>query len=465
MDIEWMTAVQLREAYQARSLSPMEVARALLARIERVDRRIHAFLALDPEAVLAQARRAEAALYDDEPLGPLHGVPISLKDTIDAAGLRCTSGSIWRADRIPAEDAISVARLRAAGAIILGKTNTSEFATCGRTVNRLGLETVNPWDTSRTSAGSSGGSGAAVAAGMGPIAIGTDAGGSIRYPAAFNGVFGLMASSDLVPKLGNFEINAFGSPFSSIGPLARSVRDAALALQAMAGHDPRDAMSSRRPVPDYLAACDEGVKGLRVGWVTPPASAHREPGVEEAVRAACDGFESLGASVGALSETLPVPSDISGPIMGAAFQEIRRLAAEPGRRRMLSPYVVEWLAAPTPTPEQEAAAWALRRAAQARMRDIFGRVDLIASPVTCFPAPRSPQDPFANFLPYDRYTTLPAVANVLGLAASAIPCGMHEGLPIALMLMAPRGQEACILRASAAFERAWPWADRRPPVD
>lgn len=463
--IAWMTAAGLRAAFAARTLSPIDVARDLLARIERLNPSLHAFVTVDPDSVLDQARRAEAALFGDEPLGPLHGVPVSIKDTIDTAGLRTTRGSLLFAERVPQADSVVARRLRAAGAIILGKTNTPEFATSGRTSNRVAVETRNPWDTARSPAGSSGGAGAAVAAGLGPIGIGTDAGGSIRWPAAFNGVFGLHPSYGRVPETGCFEGSVFGSPFASIGPLARDVRDAALCLQVLAGHDPSDPMSSRRSVPDYLAACDAGVQGLTIGWAAVPSRSRREPGVEDQIRKACDGFAALGARVTPLDETLPDASGFQWTLQVAASGALRAIAASEERRSLLTPYVAEMVDAPIPTPQEEAAAWAARRDLVRRMDAVFAQIDLIATPAAAFPAPVLPEAAFEMFMPYEQYITVASIANVAGLTSVSIPCGVHEGLPVALMLMAPRGREDLVLRAAAAFERQSPWADRRPPVD
>lgn len=464
MLIEWTSGHALRAAYAARSLSPVDVARALLARIDRLNPELHAYLSVDPEAVLAQARRAEAALFDDEPLAPLHGIPVSIKDTLETAGLRSTSGSLLRRNYVPSQDAVAVARLRSAGAIILGKTNTSEFTVSARTANRLGPETVNPWDLRRTAAGSSGGSGSALAAGLGPISIGTDAGGSIRFPAAFNGVFGLMPSYGLVPKHGCVEIDEFGSIFSTIGPMSRDVRDGALALQAMAGYDPRDPTSSRRSVPDYVAACDEGVQGLTIGWLPQPDDAHREPGVEEAVQSAYGTFSELGATLRPLDVDLVNPLPISQTLILAASVALRRLAESPADRALLTPYTAQVLSAPLPSADDEAQVWTLRRKLVDQVGAMFRDVDLVATPVTCFTAPLCPDDPFARYMEVEKYIRTPMIATVAGIGAVSLPCGFHDGRPIGLMLMAPRGQEARLFRASAAFERARPWTDAKPPL-
>ena len=461
MDV-WTPAHQLSGHIARRAISPVELVRSLLDRVERIDGGLHSYLSIDPDDVLAQARRAEVALFGDEPLGPLHGLPLSVKDTIDTAGLRTTYGSAVFADHVPDRDALVVERLRAAGAIIFGKTNTSEFAFHGRTTNRLGSECVNPWDRTRVAAGSSGGAAVSVACGLGPLAIGTDGGGSIRYPSAFCGIVGLMPSAGRVPKRGNVEAGDYGYPLSSIGPMTRDVRDAALLLNAISGHDPRDATTSRHIWEDACIGLDGELAGIRIGWLPAPAGARRDSGVEEAIMQAALSLVEVGAMVEEVSFVLPDTLAISAGTNGNAFAMARRLASDPATRNLLTPYLIAGVSHPAPGAVAEAEAWRARQEVIERLATLFTRFDLIAAPTTCFVAPIRPEDPWQMFADYSRYIQLPLLANIAGCPAASVPAGTIDGLPIGLQLMAPRGQDGRVLRAARSLERIRPWANIRP---
>src|SRR5262245_39858475 len=261
-ELHWTPAWRLREMLVAREISPMELMRHTIERIERLEPTLHSMITVAADQAVDARRAAEDSIMRGEAVGPLHGIPLSVKDLVATKGIRTTFGSRLYEDYVPDVDAAVCERAQAAGAIIVGKTNTPEFGLYGRAINLVADEAVNPWDTARVAGGSSGGSGVAVAAGLGPVSIGTDGGGSIRIPSSFNGIFGLLPSRGLVPHYPDLS----WSPNSGIGPMTRDVRDAAVLLGVIAGHDRRDPLSVQRDVPDYAAALDDGVDGMRFAW-------------------------------------------------------------------------------------------------------------------------------------------------------------------------------------------------------
>src|SRR5436309_4948772 len=290
----WQSALEISGLVRAKKLSPIEVTDAVLSRIDAVNPTLNAFCVVAAEQARAAAREAEIAVTKGEPLGPLHGVPVSIKDVLFTRGLTTTGGSRLFADHVPDEDAIAVARLKAAGAVLFGKTNTSEFGHKAVTESPLFGVTRNPWDPTLTPGGSSGGAAAAVASGVGPMALGTDAGGSVRIPAAFCGVFGFKPSFGRVPDrapFGGFE------RVGHVGPITRTVRDAAAMLDVVAGRDDRDRSSLPRESSSYLDACDADVKGLHVAWAPDLGAAVVDPRVLAACENAAGVFEALGCHV------------------------------------------------------------------------------------------------------------------------------------------------------------------------
>src|SRR5206468_4195005 len=259
----WHSALELAELVRRKEVKPLEILDAVLARLEAVNPTINAFCLVTADVARVAAREAEIAVMKGEPLGPLHGVPFSIKDVLATRGVTTTGGSRLFADFVPEEDALSFGRLKAAGAVLLGKTNTSEFGHKAFTENPLFGITRNPWDTTLTPGGSSGGAAAAVASGVGPIALGTDGGGSVRIPAAFCGLYGFKPSFGRVPDralFGGFE------HVNHVGPITRTVRDAAAVLDVVAGGDDRDRSSLPRELGSFLKMCDGDVRGLNVAW-------------------------------------------------------------------------------------------------------------------------------------------------------------------------------------------------------
>src|SRR5438105_3303408 len=386
-----MAAADLAAGIARRKISPVEVVDAVLARIAALER-LNAYVTVDAEGARHAARAAERLVRrKGARLGPLHGVPFSVKDLLVTKGVRTTFGTPIYKDNVPTEDAPMVARLKAAGAIMIGKTSTPTFGWIGATHNLLVGATRNPWNLERTPGGSSGGASAAVAAGLAPLAVGTDGGGSIRIPASFSGIYGLKPTFGRIPV---YPPSAAWS-LSHVGPMARTVRDAALMLQVSAGPDERDASSLPAPGVDYVKALRGGVKGLRVAYSDTLGYAEVvDPEVREACGKAARAFRELGCRVEEIDPGWPSP-----------FAAWRAIFAG-GIATRLASYTSEW-------------AW---------------------SPFTY---------PF----------------NLTGQPAASVPCGFTRGgLPIGLQVVGRRFDDATVLRASAAFEAARPWAQNRPPL-
>src|SRR6266851_1190206 len=310
------SALELAAAIRAKQISPVEIAEAILRRIDALNPRLNAFCLVTRDVALRDAREAEIAGTKGEPIGPMHGVPLSLKDVIFTKGLRTTGGSRLFAEAIPEEDAIAAGRLRAAGAVLLGKTNTSEFGHKAVTDNPLFGITRNPWNLEMTPGGSSGGAAAAVASGLGPIALGTDGGGSLRIPAAFCGVYGFKPSWGRVPQHPSFP---GWEHLAVTGPITRTVRDAGLALDVIAGDDDRDRHSLPREAGSYVSACDDEIKGLHVAWTPDLGYATVDPAVQALCENAAAEFESLGCHVEVVNPGWEDCEEIFRTIVAAQF--------------------------------------------------------------------------------------------------------------------------------------------------
>lgn len=453
-----MTAAELRDLYLRRELSPVEVVEDALRRIETLDPGLGAFVTVDAEGAAAAAGAAERR-YREDPEGArrlgLLGIPVSVKDTIATRGLRTTMGSLLRADSVPTADAISVERLRAAGAAILGKTNTSEFGWKARTENRVAGETLNPWDRTRTAGGSSGGAAAAVASGMGPLALGTDAAGSLRIPSSFCGTVGFKPSQGRVPLL---PIPGVGT-LAHHGPIARTVADAALLLDCVAGADPRDRTShSSAPL---AARLGEGAAGLRIGWCAAPGGRSPDPDVAAVARAALTALAEAGAVVEEREARWADPHPALWTIFAAATaaqhrEDLERVGGliDPGRRRQaeegLRLSAADLIAA-------EATRETLYESVLAAMEGL----DLLAMPTTPIAAfaagsdgPDPAAEPRAAALAWSPYTY---PFNLTGQPAVSVPCGRLGGLPVGLQLVGRWREDVSPLRAAAALERVRPW--------
>jgi aspartyl-tRNA(Asn)/glutamyl-tRNA(Gln) amidotransferase subunit A len=471
-DFAFASAAELAALVADKQVSPVELVEAALARIERTQPTLNAFITVCADEARAAAWEAEAAVMLGDPLPPLHGVPFAVKDLVNTAGVRTTFGSVALADNVPAADSPSVARLKAAGAILIGKTTTPEFGHKCFTEAPLFGRTANPWDLSRTCGGSSGGAAAAVAAGVAPIGIGTDGGGSSRIPAACCGVVGFKQTLGLVPH--DLTPDGFGNQ-SHITPMTRTVMDTALMLQAMSGPDPRDPHSLGLPAPDFVAAAraEGDLAGIRIRWR--PLLGNDRLAAE--VRAACEtalkALEELGAIIEPVNDvfqtTEPIWLVLTQSFWNARF---RRYVAQHGNQ--MSDTLLRQM-------ETGAAhsAVALQEAMFERTRVFreiegwFADCDLVATPTLSRTALPIDHDFFAPieidgalsdtvrqaWYPY----TLPF--NLSGSPAVTLPCGFgSDGLPIGLQLIGPHLADARLLRAAALFEAARPWTDKRPPI-
>ncbi|HEX6872935.1 MAG TPA: Asp-tRNA(Asn)/Glu-tRNA(Gln) amidotransferase subunit GatA [Micromonosporaceae bacterium] len=484
------TAAELGERLETKDVSAVEVTQAHLDRIAAVDERVHAFLHIDADGALDAARRVDQARAEGAQLGPLAGVPIAVKDVLATRGVPTTCGSKildgWR----PPYDATIVARLRAAGLVMLGKTNMDEFAMGSSTEYSAYGPSYNPWDLGRIPGGSGGGSAAAVAAFEAPLAIGTDTGGSIRQPGAVTGTVGAKPTYGGTSRYG---LVAFSSSLDTPGPCGRTVLDAALLHQVIAGHDPRDSTSIPQPVPDVVGAARLGMTGdltgVKLGLVREFAGEGAEPGVLAAFREGLESLVKLGADVVEVScphfeYALPAyyliaPSECSSNLArfdGVRFglrtaddgsrslEEVMSLTREAGfgpevkRRIMLGTYALS-------SGYYDAYYGQAQKVRTLISRDFaaaFERVDVLVSPTTpfvAFPFGSRTSDPYQMYLA-DLFT-IPT--NLYGGPAISVPCGLSEGLPVGLQVMAPTMADDRMYRVAAALESALP-APTPPPL-
>ncbi len=462
----WLPATALAALIRRKKVSPVEVVDAVLDRIERLNPKLNAFVTLTADQARRDAKAAERALgKKGAKLGPLHGVPFSVKDLVITKGVRTTFGTPLYRDNVPAEDAPMVQRLKAAGAIMLGKTNTPTFGWIGATHNLLFGPTRNPWNLGRTPGGSSGGASAAAAAGLGPLHVGTDGGGSIRIPASFAGIYGLKASFGRIPAY-----PASGAwSLSHIGPMTRTVADAALMLQVAAGPDERDQTSLPAARVDYVKALAGGVKGLRVAWSDDLGFADTvDPEVRDLCAAAAKAFGELGCRVEAVKPGWPSPyrcwSEIfcGGIATRMAPYLDRKSEIDPGLYRIIE----NTLKNPPTTYVQ---AWFDRLAWWEHPRRLFEKYDLLLTPtIACPPFAiglDNPTEIAGKAVPPYGWIPFTYPFNMTGQPAASVPCGFtRDGLPVGLQIVGRRFDDATVLRASAAFERARPWAQHRPPL-
>ncbi|GIV63186.1 MAG: Asp-tRNA(Asn)/Glu-tRNA(Gln) amidotransferase subunit GatA [Chloroflexota bacterium] len=489
-DQRTLTVQQALQALQHGSLSSEELTRACLDQIERLEGKIHAFITLMAEKALEDARRADqrrtaARHHPDEALPPLLGLPIAVKDLLTLAGVRCTCGSRMLENYIPPFTATAVQRLLDAGVIIVGKTNTDEFAMGSSTENSAYGATLNPWDTSRVPGGSSGGSAAAVASRMVPAALGTDTGGSVRQPAAFCGVTGIKPTYGRVSRYG---LVAYGSSLDTAGVLARNAEDAALLFWHMAGFDPLDATTVDEPVSSWLTPPTESLKGLRIGVPKEYFLPGMQVEVEENVRTAIQRLAELGAEVQEISlphteYALPVyyliaPAEASANLarydgvrfgyrasadtLAELFHQTRSVGfgAEVKRRIMLGTYALS-------AGYYEAyygQAQKVRTLIRQDFEEAFQKVDVIAAPVTpttAFRVGEHRDDPLAMYL--EDVFTLPT--NLAGVPGLAFPVGFdRRGLPVGMQLMAAHFREDLLFSTAYLYQQHSDWHLRQPPL-
>jgi len=462
-DILTLSLCQLSERLQHRELSPLETVNACLGRIEETETQLNAYVKVLPESARAAARQAEAEIAAGQWKGPLHGVPVAVKDLYDMAGLATTASSRQRSDWIAKADSAVVTRLKAAGAIIVGKTHTHEFA-----YGIVTPTTRNPWDPRCTPGGSSGGSGATVASGGAFMAMGTDTGGSIRIPASVCGTVGLKPTYGRVSRAG---VTSLSWGLDHAGPLTRTIEDAAICMQVLAGHDPRDPGSLDQPVPDFSADLHKGVKGLRIGIPTNYFFDNVNSEVEAAVRAAYQKLEALGARL--VQVAMPMPEQIT-PLHFAIllpeasvyhrqilretpelYNEDVRLFLEAGEMISATDYI---------------RAQRVRNVLIKEFERLYEQVDVLVAPsvaTTAVPADTETvtwddgtEEPLVS-----AYTRLALPADLTGQPSLSVPCGFStEGLPIGFQIIGRPLDEKTVLRVGAAYQASTDWHQKHPRI-
>ncbi len=468
-EISEISLTAAADRIRRRELSPVELVQATVDRIDAYGKTLNAYIAWYPEQAVQQARKAEDALARGRPVGPLHGVPIAVKDLFFTAGLPTTAGARVLADFVPQEDATVIHRLKEAGAILLGKLNLHELAYGVTNENPHFGPVRNPWNLNRISGGSSGGSAAAVAASLCLASLGTDTGGSIRIPASCCGVVGLKPTYGRVSRNG---ILPLAWSLDHVGPITRTVEDAALMLQVLAGEDSRDVTTSALPVPDYARLLGGDLKGLRIGlasaFFTDPAEV--DPSVMAAVREALQTMESVGARV----EEVSVPFLRHAPaiqyitLATEASANHARLLRTRGRelgldvRRRLE--LGEFITAPQYVRAQQG-----RRLLMQELAAVFRRVDLLITPTLPVVAPPIGDQTLTIHGVEKRVqptlTRCTSFVNLTGLPAISLPCGSDaDGLPVGLQLIGQPFDEATLLRGAYAYQQASAWHTRRPSL-
>lgn len=464
-----LTVAQSAAMIARRELSPVELTRAVLDRIDRVGGTLSAFVSVHHDEAMAVARAAEAMLGVGYQVGPLHGVPLAIKDNVSLAGRATSAGSRILAERIPGEDAEVVRRLKGAGANLLANTNMHEFAWGATSENPHYGAVRNPWNTACIASGSSGGSGAAVAARAVPAALGTDTGGSIRLPAGANGIVGIRPT---VGRVSNRGIVPLAWSMDTCGPMTRTVEDCALLLQVIAGHDPADLGTSQAPVADYLAALRHGVRGLRIGVIPEYFFTQLQPSVLHATQEALRVLESLGAqvietSIQDLDLNLSALMTIESAEPSAFHQrwmrerpddygENVRFMFEQGELYLASHYIQ---------------AQRFRTVLRQRFLDRFAEgIDVFALPSLPFTAPvigtaNIELEPGVVRPTLEAIMRFTGIASVTGMPALSVPSGFDaQGMPIGLQLLGRPFDEATLFRAGHAFQQATDHHLRRPPL-
>ena len=483
-ELNWLSIQDAHNQLKSRQISSVELTQACLDRIDAVEDRVQSFLTLTPEIALAQAKEADKMLAAGKG-GPLTGVPVQIKDVMCTKGVTTTCASRMLENFVPVYNATAVERLIGQGAVMLGKGNMDEFAMGSSCENSAFHPTMNPWDLDRVPGGSSGGAAASVAAGETIYSLGSDTGGSVRQPASLCGVVGLKPTYGLVSRYG---LIAFASSLDQIGPVTRSVTDCAMVLNAIAGHDPRDATSVAQEPRDYTASLGQDIKGLRLGVPEEYFVDGMQPGARKAVEEAVVTLEGLGASVRSVS--LPTtkyalacyyiiaPAECSanlarydGVKYGYSYQDTSDMweAMEKTREYGFGPEVTRRVMLGTYALSSGYYDAYYLKAQQARtlikqdFDRVFQEVDALitpTSPVTAFKIGEMIGDPVQMYL--IDVCTLPV--NIAGLPGLSVPCGFSDGLPVGMQLIGPNFSEETLLRTAHAYESATQWGDARPAI-
>ena len=461
-EIPFLSASELSKLIASREVSPVEATEAYLDRIDNLDFRFNAYLTVTRELALQQAREAESAIGRGVHLGPLHGVPVAVKDQFWSQGIRSTGGSRFLADFIPEEDATVIANLKKSGAVLLGKTNLTEFAVTA--LSHRFSTPRNPWNLNVFTGGSSSGSGAATAAFLCATSLGEDTGGSIRFPAAWCGLVGLRPSWGRVSRYG---VMTGVWSMDAVGPISRTVEDAAITLGAIAGHDPKDKHSWTTPVPDYRQALDGDIRGVRVGVITEQLNSIAvEQETRDTVVKATTVLGELGATVEDVSLPMTTSASIASSILLAveAAQNHREWIRD--RRNEYGHDVrIQQLMGSILPAQAYNKALKLRSMLREQMLQVFEKYDVLVLPTTGRPAiPIEDDPPITSKEAAVRIAILTRLFNLASSPAASIPCGFSsQGLPIGLQIGAAPGCDEIILKVAHAYEQATPWHTMRPP--
>ena len=468
-ELAFSSAIDLIKLIKTKQISPTELLELYFERINKLNPKLNSYINLTYSKAIEEAKIAEKSIIDKETLGPLHGLPIAIKDTQMTKGVLTTMGSVIFKDNIPKDNAAVVEKVLDSGSIMIGKTNVPELGLVGNCENSIGIEGFNPWDISKTPGGSSGGAAASVAAGLAPIATGSDGGGSIRIPSSFCGVYGIK------PTFGR--VSGYTGQYSSLpnfgsqnGPISRTVKDAALLLEVMSGYDSRDHFSLRETPPNFTKSIDKNIKGLKIAFSKDFGFANVHPEVLGVVSNAAKLFESLGCNVEEFKLNLQNPYVAFCAVHDFHFfqnfnkyldkyndqlTDFVKFAIEKGSKVKLP----EYSKAINNIYEQ-----------RATINDIFFEYDLLISPVSCFPAFSKvsfEEDSSQGFEypPHFFNGDFTFHINISGNPAASIPAGFSsEKMPIGLHIIGSHGDEETVLAASAAFEKSQPWLIHKPSV-
>lgn len=467
-ELAFTPAYKLVRMIKSKRLSPVELIGAIFRRVEELNPKLNAYLTLVEEGAMQAARQAEAAVSREIDLGPLHGLPISIKDQYYTKGIRTTSGSLVYKDFVPNEEGSVVKRLKRAGAIIIGKTNLPEFGLANSLENKLGDACRNPWDTKRTAGGSSGGASASVAAGISPLALGSDGGGSIRIPASFCGDYGLKPTNGRVPYDPDPESGAI-IDCACQGPITRNVRDAALMMNVMSGPDERDYTCIRATPPDFLNELDGSLEKLRIAWSSDLGCADIDvdPEVKSIAETAVHAFKELGHEVEEATPALASPFNVWDIVVLSQVGMLSGFLLDEHANELM-PYTKSCLEFARKLSGTEVAkAWMEVEKWRGAMLDFFQKYDLLITPTTAVPAFLIGEE--SKKLGYGLidwgFTPFTPIFNLTHNPAATVPCGFSsDGLPVGLQIVGRLEDDVTVLQASAAFEKVKPWADKRPPV-
>ncbi|HAG55894.1 MAG TPA: Asp-tRNA(Asn)/Glu-tRNA(Gln) amidotransferase GatCAB subunit A [Dehalococcoidia bacterium] len=464
-ELHYKTIVELAPLIESRELSPVDLTREMLDRIELLDGTLKAYATLTPELALDQARQAEQEIIEGNYRGPLHGIPIAVKDLCSTAGIRTMGGSAVFANNMPDFDSTVVAKLRDAGSVLLGKLNMTEGAMGGYNPKLQIPE--NPWRRSHWAGASSSGSGSATAAGLAFGTLGSDTGGSIRHPAAVCGTVGLKPTWGRVSRYGVMDL---AQSLDHVGPLTRSAADAGIVLQAISGQDPNDVTTLSKEVPEMLVGVGTGVKGLKIGWDEDYSTADMEPSFARAVAAGVRVMENLGAEI--VPVKMPVilrEAMTAWPVICSSEAAVAHSTTYPSRASEYGPFLRGWLENGSGhTAVEYASAHGLRLELNGGLRDTMRDIDVLACPTTSRASyPVTPEYLYGP-IPPDRdpwSSRFTSPYDFSGLPTIALPCGLNdEGMPVSLQFAGHHLAEPLLIRVGDAFERATDFHNLHPPV-